>query len=80
MNPFIFAELGIKCALLKRAQLESETRSQLLNADFLSITKYVSVMTKEHEITLIMKGNYVTACVLRIVRKQGCKRTTYLQA
>lgn len=80
MYPFELAELGIERALLKRAQLERESRAELLQAHLLSVAEYVAMVAHEYEIALIVKRDAVATFVLRIVREKRGERASDLQA
>ena len=69
--PFVFTERRIEGTSLNRLKLQREPWSQFLQSHFLLVLEQIHVMTKEDEITLIVKRDHVPALVLWIVRKQG---------
>lgn len=80
VDPLVLTELGVECALLQPAHLESEARSDLLQTRLLLVLKHVTVMAHKDEIALVVEGHDLATLKLRLVFEERSKEAPHAVA
>ena len=74
----ILTEFAVKGAQLQRLQFKSETRATLLEVSSRTILiEFITMMSKENEISLIMKSDHTASNKIGRLREKSSQHSSY---